>query len=197
MARLRALSKAELLESSGELAYLLDTLETLPNSLAIMAHRPEIVAALLQVWKAIMFAGTVPAYLKYLAGHVASRAAGCQYCTAHTAQFAHLQGAELEKLDAVWDYETSPLFSDAERAVLSLAVCAGQSPNMVEDAHFEEMHRHFPEAEIVEIMAAISVYGFMNRWNDSFATPLEANALEFGEAHLRKHGWTPGSHAIA
>jgi len=183
--------------SSSGFADMLSNFETLPNSLMTMAHRPEIVAALLNMWKAIMFGGSVPMYLKYLAGHLASRAAGCQYCTVHTAQFAHLQGADLEKLDAIWEFETSPLFNEAERAALSLAVCAGQSPNMVEDAHFEEMHRHFSEAEIVEIMAAISIYGFMNRWNDSLATPLEANALQFGEANLRKHGWEPGVHAIA
>jgi len=36
--------------------------------------------------------------------------------------------------------------------------------------------------------------GFMNRWNDTMATPLEEEPVEVGEKHLAKSGWRVGRH---
>jgi hypothetical protein len=47
----------------------------------------------------------------------------------------------------------------------------------------------------VEIVAVISVFGFLNRFNDTMGTPLEDKPLETGEKFLASHGWTVGKHA--
>jgi hypothetical protein len=60
---------------------------------------------------------------------------------------------------------------------------------------FAELRRHWDEEEIVEIIGVISLFGFLNRWNDTFAMPLEDEPLEFGEKHLAAHGWEAGKHA--
>ena len=52
---------------------------------------------------------------------MASRAAGCGYCMAHTAHTAGRVGVPDAKEQALWEYETSPLFSAAERAALRVA----------------------------------------------------------------------------
>ena len=39
-----------------------------------------------------------------------------------------------------------------------------------------------------------SVFGFLNRWNDTLATPLEAHPSDVARRHLAPHGWTPGKH---
>lgn len=59
--------------------------------------------------------------LRSLVAQMASRAAGCGYCMAHTANSAARYGISMEKEEALWDFETSPLFSDAERAALRVA----------------------------------------------------------------------------
>ena len=99
-----------------------------------------------------------------------------------------------EKVAAIWDYETSPLFDDGERAVLRMAQAAGTTPNAVTDDDFDEMKKYFDEDQIVELVAAVCLFGWLNRWNDTMATDLETRPLEFGQANLANSGWTPGKH---
>jgi alkylhydroperoxidase family enzyme len=113
---------------------------------------------------------------------------------AHTAVGAHKLGVDDAKLDAVWDYQTSPLFTPGERAALDVAVAAGTVPNAVTDETFTELRKHWDEEQIVEIIAVIAMLGFLNRWNDTFATPLEESPLAFGERHLAVLGWDAGKH---
>jgi hypothetical protein len=68
-------------------------------------------------------------------------------------------------------------------------------PNAVTDEMFAELRKHWNEEEIVEIIGVIALFGFLNRWNDTFATPLEDTPLNFGENHLSAHGWEAGKHA--
>jgi hypothetical protein len=53
---------------------------------------------------------------------------------AHTAGGALHFGIEDKKLAAVWDYQTSPLFNEAERVTLDFAIAAAQVPNDTLDA---------------------------------------------------------------
>jgi hypothetical protein len=40
----------------------------------------------------------------------------------------------------------------------------------------------------------ISLFGFLNRWNDGMATTLESPAEEAGSRHLSAFGWDPAKH---
>src|SRR5262249_13224096 len=137
---------------------------------------------------------TVDRGFKRLVAHVASRAAGCQYCMAHTAGGAMHFGVQEAKVAAIWDYQTSPLYSEAERAALDVAAAAASVPNGVTDEMFTRMCKHWTEEQIVEIIGVIAVFGFLNRWNDTMGTPLEDEPLAVGERHLAPRGWTPGKH---
>ena len=135
-----------------------------------------------------------PLYLKNLVAHVSSNASGCRYCQAHTIGEAHNHGASIEKIEAVWDFEHSPLFDEAERAALRFGFAAGQVPNGVTEAHFAELRQHFSEKQIVDFGATIALFGFLNRWNDTMGTPLEEGPIAFAEKHLAKSGWEVGKH---
>jgi alkylhydroperoxidase family enzyme len=193
MARLRLLDVAELEERGVDVSPFLSEFAELPGSVATLGYRPDILSAVMGLWNAIMAQGTLPAPLKFMAGYMASMAAGCRYCSAHTATKAHESGAD-EKLAAIWMYESSPLFSDAERAALRFAQLAGMAPSGVEDRDVANLQLYFSEPEIVELLSVISLYGFFNRWNDSLATPLEATPRGFAETHLKSHGWEIGQH---
>ena len=67
--------------------------------------------------------------LVQLVAHIASTAAGCRYCQAHTGAHAARAGVAEEKLAAAWEFETSDLFDAAERAALRLARDAAILPN--------------------------------------------------------------------
>ena len=138
----------------------------------------------------------VPAYLKDLIAHVASNAAGCRYCQAHTAHTAHKNGVSVEKLQKIWEFQTSDLFSDQERAALNFALAAGSTPNQVTLEHHKVLKQFFTEPQVVEIVATIAIFGFLNRWNDSMATQLEDEPLEFAEKHLGDH-WEAGKHVAS
>ena len=131
---------------------------------------------------------------KRLIAHFASRAAGCQYCEAHSLIAAKIHGISQEKLDAIWEYQTSELYNDAERVALDYALAAGSVPNGVNEELVEKMKQHWSEDQIVEILAAVCLYGFLNRWNDSMATDLESSPKAMGERVLTQGGWTGGKH---
>src|SRR5712692_3443474 len=168
----------------------------LPNSQLIMARRPEILRAFAQLGAAINGPGsTIDPQLRNLVSQTASRAAGCGYCMAHTAHTAERVGLAADKENALWQYDTSPLFSAAERAALRVAQGAAQVPNAVSDEDFDELKRHYSEAQIVDIIAVIALFGFLNRFNDTMATELESSPLEAGRRFLAEKGWTVGKHA--
>ena len=167
----------------------------LPRSLLTMARWPELMQAFAALAGTVNLRGKLPPELKQLVAFVSSNAAGCRYCQAHTSHGAERGGVPAEKLDAAFEFETSPLFSEAERAALRLARDASFVPNAVEDAHFEALRQHFGDEEIVELVAVVALFGFLNRWNDTMATTLEAGPLAFAERQLGGRGWTVGKHS--
>ena len=63
----------------------------------------------------------------------------------------------------------------------------------VEVLHQVPVHPEFH----VEILGVVSLFGFLNRWNDSMATTLEEEPTEFANRTISGTGWTPGKHAAA
>jgi uncharacterized peroxidase-related enzyme len=171
-----------------------ETMSFVPNSLFTMARRPEILRAFSELITRIWRTGTVPVGLKPLVAIVASTAAGCRYCQAHETVDAKMRGVDEAKIAEIWDFERSPRYSDAERAALRFARDASVVPNAVTPERFEELHRYWDEGEIVEILAVVGLFGFLNRWNDSMATDLEDVPAAFAGQTIGPLGWEPGKH---
>ena len=194
MPRLKPLTEQEVKDKGIDLSFVGSDFHELPNSIPTLAYCPEILQAVGGVWQAVMGPGTVDRGLKWLVGYLASMSAGCKYCSAHTATGANTSGVPAEKVEAVWEYETSAMFSEAERAALRMAQCAGQAPNAVTDEDFDALKQHFSAEQIVELVSVVAIYGFFNRFNDTMATELEATPRQFAEGHLKDHGWHIGHH---
>ncbi len=172
-----------------------ETLGFCPNSVLTMQRRPEISKAFINLNKAVMANhGRVTSALKRMIAWVSSNATGCRYCQAHAIRAAERYGAEQEKLDNIWEYKTHPAFSDAERAALDFSLAASGVPNLVDETIKESLYKHWNEGEIVEMLGVISLFGYLNRWNDSMGTSIEDGAVESGEQYLGKHGWNKGKH---
>jgi uncharacterized peroxidase-related enzyme len=167
----------------------------IPNSVLIMQRRPKMVRALAQLAAAVWDPeSSVDPGFKRLLAHFASRASGCQYCMAHTAGGALRLGVDEKKLDALWEYQASALYTAAERLALDFALAAAAVPNDVSDELFAKMRAHWTDDQMVEIVGVISMFGFLNRWNDTMATPLEEEPMHVGERFLAKGGWSAGKH---
>ena len=197
MARLDPVPREEAAELEDLFTHYEETLSFVPSSLYTMARRPGILRAFAELNTQIWSSGTLPRELKPLIAIISSAAAGCRYCQAHSAVGAREGGVEARKITAVWEFETSPLFSDAERAALRFAQCAATVPNGATDAEFAEMRKFYSEEEIVEILYVVCYFGFLNRWNDSCATELEGDPTRFAEAKLGGSGWQAGKHAAS
>lgn len=166
-----------------------------PNSQKTMGRRPEIYDAAAKLGAAVMGPGLLDTGFKMLLALMVSRAAGCNYCQAHTGYFANEAGVPAEKEDALWEYETSPLFSDGERAALNVALLAGHVPNAVTDDDFDALKKHYSDDEIVELIAVLGYMGWTNRWNDTMATQLEDRPRNHAGDVLAPRGWQVGKHA--
>jgi uncharacterized peroxidase-related enzyme len=160
-----------------------------------MQRRPAISKAFINLNKAVMAnEGRVTSALKRMIAWVSSNATGCRYCQAHAIRAAERYGAEQEQLDNIWEYKTHKAFSDAERAALDFSLAASMVPNAVNADIKKELYKYWNEGEIVEILGVISLFGYLNRWNDSMGTTLEEDAIGSGNQFLRKHGFEVGKH---
>jgi uncharacterized peroxidase-related enzyme len=195
LALVTPLSAEHSLETKELAEFFNETLGFCPNSVLTMQRRPAISKAFINLNKAVMAnEGRVTSALKRMIAWVSSNATGCRYCQAHAIRAAERYGAEKEQLDNIWEYKTHPAFSDAERAALDFSLAASVVPNAVDASTKKALYTYWDEGEIVEMLGVISLFGYLNRWNDSMGTTLEEDAIDSGNQFLGKHGFEPGKH---
>ena len=179
MTRLSAPSPESLKACEAQLAQAESNMGYQPNDVLSLCHWPELLQSLGGLVHTVLQTGEVDPTLKRLVGIISSRTQGCTYCTAHSSYGASQLGVDAEKIAAVYEFDTSPLFTDAERAALRVAWHGALQPSAVTDDDFEALKAHFSEREIVEIVAVLSLYGFLNRWNGTLQTELEPAPAAF------------------
>ena len=170
-------------------------LGVIPNSVRTMARQPHLAKAFTDLNMAVMRCeGEVTPELKRLIGYVTSMVSGCRYCQAHTILGSERFGSTEERLNSVFNFESSPHFTEAEKAALNFAFVAAEVPNGVTDEHAARLRAHWSNEDIVEIMGVIALFGFLNRWNDSMGSALEDLPVQAGEKYLKAFGWETGKH---
>lgn len=183
-------------EEVAELArFFNETLGFCPNSVLTMQRRPAIAKAFINLNMAVMAnEGKVTAEQKRLIGYITSANTGCRYCEAHTILAAERYGGSDERLANIWDFRASDLYTAPEKAAFEFALAASSVPNAVNDEITNELHKYWDDGEIVEILGVISLFGYLNRWNDSMGTTMESGAVDAGERLLSNSDWTRDKH---
>ena len=195
MSRLPPLPPETTPELKSHFDFFLGTLGFTPNSVLTMQRKPRLVQAFAQLNAAVMDpTGEVDQGFRRLIGHVVSKVSGCLYCQAHTLLGAQNFGVTDAKLADVWTYASSPHYSVRERLAMDFALAASSQPNAVTDAQFAELRQHWSDGEIVEILGVVAMFAFLNRWNDTMATPLEASPTAVADKALGAQGWAAGKH---
>ena len=184
-------------EESKELKKLIkfydETLGFCPNSVKTMFIRPEIAYSFIELNKAVMEnKGKVSSKLKRMIGFVSSRVTGCNYCQAHTIRAAERYGASDDQLENIWEFRESKDFSEKEKIALEFSIAASSIPNGVDGDLSRQLRKYWDDGEIVEILGVISLFGFLNRWNDSMGTRIEEAADKSGKKYIK--GWNPKKH---
>ena len=80
---------------------------------------------------------------------------------------ARRHGWSDDQIDNLADFRSRSDFSEAEKAALELAERVTRDPHDVDDDFWAELRRHYDEGEIIELLAAIGLFNYFNRFNDA------------------------------
>ncbi len=194
MPHMSPLPPDQLVPFEGAFEAMSERMGFVPNSLKTLARKPKLLQLFMEFALETSKDDALSMQLKYLAGLIASTASGCTYCQAHLSVTAARENIADEKISAVWEFETSSYYDDAERAALRFSRDAAQQPNQVTAEHFQDLYRYYNEEQVVELLAIVCLFRWLNCWNDTMATELETVALDKAEKVLRDKGWHAGKH---
>ena len=161
----------------------------LPNAFLLMAENPNLLNAFSGLSNEIFSSDEIDNQTKQLIALASSLSSGCKYCQSHTSHGAERAGVSVDKILSILDYENSDHFSQKEKCVLDLAFASGKVPNEAKKEHFDNLKKHFNSTQITIIVSVISLFGFLNRWNDTFGTQIENVPGDFVNNELIPKGW--------
>jgi len=168
MSRVSRLDRSEV---GPEIAALFDKVfaqrGNVPNMFRVMAHRPEIFATMQAHFAAVLNTGTVPAKLKELIIVRTSQLNQTPYCLASHTILARKLGWTDDQLLHLAEWQERGDFTPAEKAGLRLAETVTRDAHAVSDEQFAELRNYYSEGEIVELLCAIGLFNYFNRFNDA------------------------------
>ena len=80
-------------------------------------------------------------------------------------------GVSEEKILALADYATSPLYTEAERVALEYADSITLSDREVSDELFARLRRHYPDDALVELTGIIAWENASSKFNRALRIP--------------------------
>jgi len=189
MARIEPLSDESLELSAPAIYRMLDMVGYVPNAMATVARKPDVLAALLPLVEVVMRGpGRLTPGFRFLIAYVASETVGCRYSAVHSVHAAEHLGESSERVRAVASWRDSALFSDAERTLFALAAAAAPLPSRAEQRHFDTAREYHDDDLLVEVMTVVALFGWFNRWNTALASQLEELPHRAVQA-LMGEGW--------
>lgn len=194
MVRIEPLREQDLPEFAEIIAAIGKDHGYVPNSFLTLGRQPALLGAMGQCADALWYDERLPQPLRRLTGFAFSFFSGAMYSAAHLACGAEELGLSREKILAVREYETAPVYSEGERAVLRLCRHAARLPGEVTDADMAAVRRHYREETVLLIAGLIAWHAFLNRWNDTIATRLEDEPRKYALENLQPLGWNLGKH---
>ncbi len=138
-----------------------------PNMFRVMAHRPEIFSTMMAHFAAVLNTGTVPTKLKELIIVRTSQVNETPYCLASHTVLARNLGWSDDQLSHLADWPRRSDFTPAEKSALRLAETVTRDAHTVTDAQFAELRTFYSEGEIVELLCAIGLFNYFNRFNNA------------------------------
>jgi len=138
-----------------------------PNMFRVMAHRPEIFATMQAHFGAVLNTGTVSTKLKELIIVRTSQVNETPYCLASHTILARGLGWSDDQLAHLADWSQRIDFTPAEKTALRLAETVTRDAHAVTDEQFAELRSFYSEGEIVELLCAIGLFNYFNRFNNA------------------------------
>lgn len=129
----------------------------------VIAHQPELLKKIVPVFEAFFAAGRIEPHLFELMRLKTGEINRCAYCATVRTAAVRDKVAPLEA-EVFGDVKEGKL-SHREVLAVRLAEQMAGDPNLIPESFFDELHKVFSDAEIVELVFACSVFNFGNKFN--------------------------------
>ena len=143
-----------------------DKIGAVPNWVRMMANRPEILANFAGLLSVTMGPGLVEQDNKWKCAYVVSKIKKCEYFIGVVEGMLKQLGVPDENIVDVVSGEEA-LLKDDEKAAVAYAKAVTTDAVNVPEELYEDMKKYYDDAQLVEITSAISLFNFINRFNDS------------------------------
>ena len=137
-----------------------------PNMFRTVAHRPEIFQTMIAHFEAVLNTGTLPLKLKELAIVRTSQLNHCGYCLASHSRICKKLGWDDDQLIHLADYAERADFTHAEKVALRLAEWMTRNEGPLTEEQWQQVREVYSEGEVVELMAAVGLFNYFNRFNN-------------------------------
>jgi alkylhydroperoxidase family enzyme len=141
-----------------------------PEPFAVTAHHTGLLAAgavhELAVEKA---SRTLPVNVREIAVYRVAVRLGCSWCVDFGTMLQKHEGLDIERLEHIDDYATSPHFSRQERLAIAYADAVTATPVTVADEQVAELEREFGRKGVLELTYQIALENLRSRLNNALA----------------------------
>jgi AhpD family alkylhydroperoxidase len=136
------------------------------ESARLWARTPRVFAALALLYGTLdRRSSPIESTLRSLITVRVSQINGCHFCVDLNSFIVLRRGIDPDKLTALAEFDTSPLFSEREKAALSYAEAVTDSNGRVSPVHFEQLRRYFNDDAIIELTALIAFQNLSSKFN--------------------------------
>jgi AhpD family alkylhydroperoxidase len=137
-----------------------------PEPFAVARHHPRLFWAGILAETAYEWAPKVlPKRLHDLAVYRTATVVGCSWCVDFGTMLQRLDGLDVDRLQHLDEYETSPLYDRAERLAIAYVDAMTAQPMTVTDAQVAELEAELGRAGLVELTHAIALENMRARSN--------------------------------
>jgi len=89
----------------------------------------------------------------------------CEFCVDINSATLEKRGVPDEKIEALWEWQNSPLFDPIERVALEYAEAVTHSELYVDENLMARLKRHFDEDGVVELTGLIAFQNLSSKFN--------------------------------
>ena len=151
--------------------------------------KDELQTALAALEHAVFASPLLPQQLAREIFVVASIASGSSFCQAHGAIRVADDGGSIERIQALWDFERSPLFNDAERAVFRIVKASATVPSSLNLDQVSDVLKFWTKAQCKQMVAISCLAAWRQRRASFEIANLDEQSLKWARKHLGPVGW--------
>jgi AhpD family alkylhydroperoxidase len=137
-----------------------------PEPVAVVAHHPRLLITYAVHETMLQSASRkLPTSVRELAVLWTARTVGCSWCVDFGSMLLRLDGLDIERIQDIENYATSPRFTDDERAAIGYADAMTTDPHSVTDEQVADLRSRFGENGVIELTYQIGIENMRARMN--------------------------------